>query len=409
MAARGQEVVDLLGHDAAIGDLHGHGGAGGGGPGDHVVEGHVGGHVLHGHIDPAVQTAGAADAQLGRDVQQIGVFEGGALGLAEIQDLPDGIADDELRLLDVLQVDAEAAGEPVVEPDHVGVARGEEHGAVARHLHQLAAEGPGLLGTGALPLGIGHVVHARGPPHQGGLVVPLHLAGDAALAVEGGAGLGIDVAVAGGVDDDLGEDRLAPGLALEDDALDLLALHDGLGAPAVEQHFDIGLLLDHQVHLDLQLLRVIGGGAGQHLFRAEAGGAEGDLLPLADEDGIVFADVVQPGAEIGFRRGLVQAGEPLLLDAPDHGVILPAEGGHYQHIAPGDVAAEVAVALHEDDLRIPVGPGCRDGRAVARRAAAHDQDVAFPVDRQFIGCFPIDFAHAISFLSDLNYTVNIYK
>ena len=49
---------------------------------------------------------------------------------------------------------------------------------------------------------------------------------------------GEDVAVSRGVDDDLGQDGLAPGLALEDHAPDLVALLDRRHHPGVEQQGD---------------------------------------------------------------------------------------------------------------------------------------------------------------------------
>jgi len=55
------------------------------------------------------------------------------------------------------------------------------------------------------------------------------------------AGEGVEIAVAGAVDDALGENRLAAFLALEHHALHRAAFDDGRGRPAVQ----------HQVHLVL--------------------------------------------------------------------------------------------------------------------------------------------------------------
>ena len=61
------------------------------------------------------------------------------------------------------------------------------------------------------------------------------------VGVELGPGAGEHVAVAGGVDHDLGEDRLAPGLALEDHALGGAVLDQRPRGPGVEHDPHAGL------------------------------------------------------------------------------------------------------------------------------------------------------------------------
>ena len=163
------------------------------------------------------------------------------------------------------------------------------------------------------------------------------------------------------------------------------------------------MLQEHLVHFDLQLIGLkihrphqLGG-----LAPAEAAPADTvmDGAPGVQLQRIGLADLVQ-GGRPDCAGNLLQTGEPLLLQAPDEGFVIPAQVGHHDHVAAGDIAAHVAVALHEDDVPC-AGPGCRDGRGVSGSAAAHHQNVALVVNGNFgallqIGQFLL--AHRLSFL-----------
>ena len=131
-------------------------------------------------------------------------------------------------------------------------------------LRGAGGEGGEVLGVCLAPVAEALLIHAADAVDQRGGAA-------AALVVDGGGGggaaLAADVRVAGGVDDDLGEDRLAAFLALEQDALARARLHDGLDAPAVVHDADgVGVLSEHDVHLDLELVGL------QHEAVLHAGG-----------------------------------------------------------------------------------------------------------------------------------------
>jgi len=167
--------------------------------------------------------------------------------------------------------------------------------------------------------------------------------------LELGAGSGEEVAVAGGIDDHLGEDRLPAGLALEDRPGHVVALRDGVHAPAVQEHLDLGFF-DHFDHQVLDGLGVHGG--------------------------------VDPRAAVDDRAvHLVEAAHHLLADAlADLLAGLEDVPDDHEHEAAGPEAAEVAVALDEGHVR--AGPPGGNGGAHARRSAPDHQHVGAVQDRQ---------------------------
>ena len=145
-----------------------------------------------------------------------------------------------------------------------------------------------------------------------------------------GAGAVGDVGIAGGVDHPPGQDRLAPGLRLGDDARHPVAIHDRGGEGPVEHWMDAGLL-DERVGDQLEPLRV---------------------------------ELVRLRLTLGNRRahrcgaGLEFATDTVGLDG-----FLVAIPGHSLDADGGDVAAEAPEPLDQSDLHA----GAR--RAKRRRQA----------------------------------------
>ena len=104
------------------------------------------------------------------------------------------------------------------------------------------------------------------------------------------------------------------------------------------------------------------------------------------EHGIYLADVLHARAVGRAGGGLLHAVEPLLLKTAHEGQGLPAELRDHEDVVAGDVAAGVAVALHEDDL-FAARAGGGDGGAVAGGARSDDEHVAFGVDFYVDGGF----------------------
>ena len=344
--------------------------------------GKIGGahHVL------AHQAAADAGAQLRRDIVEVRVAEGHGHGLAQIvQYVPHGAAGVHLGLRLILDLRAVPVGVPAVDPTDVVLVAGHGQAAEPGHPGQTQAQGGHLVRVGAAPLVEQVPVDAADPPHQGGGVGAGHLVGH---ALAGGAGPGVQVAVAGGVDHDLGKDRLAALLALVDHTLDPAAFQNGAHAHAVAHDPDGVLVLQkHFVHLDLQLIGLKVDGTHQAGRLAAAVAVPADAVvegaPGMKQGRVGAAHLVQSGG--GHRAGdLAQAGKPLLLKAADKGFVIPGEVGDHDHIAAGHIAAHIAVALQQDDVFGPC-PGGGNGGGVAGRAAADHQDVAFLLDRQ-LGC-----------------------
>jgi hypothetical protein len=141
------------------------------------------------------------------------------------------------------------------------------------------------------------------------LVVALSLGEDAVLAVTAPE-LRIEVADAGAVEDELREDRLTAGLALEDDALDRVADHIVL-VPQHEQPLDFGQLLYHQ---SISLLSCCGsklGSASGSSCRRSASCRQHEAPAVHEIGGRIPASSMR-GADVGVVA-FCPTVEPLLL------------------------------------------------------------------------------------------------
>ena len=128
----------------------------------------------------------------------------------------------------------------------------------------------------------------------------------------------------------LGQYSLAPFLGIEDDALADSAFHDGIGAPAVVEDSDtVAQLAQHQVHLDLKLVGLHHKAVTDAGIWA-AGGATG-IGPLFHHFGVGAAGQIVGRAPDG-PRDFGQAGEPLLLDAPDIGFCVEGKAGDQKDV-----------------------------------------------------------------------------
>ena len=110
-----------------------------------------------------------------------------------------------------------------------------------------------------------------------------------------------------------------------------------------------------------------------------------DGAPGIQLEGVGFADFLQRGGA-DSAGNFLQTGEPLLLQAPDKGLVVPAQVGNHDDVAAGDIAAHVAVALHEDDV-LGTGTGRRNGCGMAGSAAAHNQNITFVIYGNFTALF----------------------
>ena len=157
------------------------------------------------------------------DVEHVAVLEAGQVGADVVHGLADPVAGRELGLGQGRRVGAVEAGHVRgVAPDHAGdggLQPPQLPGAAEQAL-DLAVDGAGLLRVLLLERLRGVGVDAAEPEDQRDEVVVLDVAG---------AGPGGDVDVAGGVDDDVAEDRLRAGLGLADDALHRAVLDDRAG------------------------------------------------------------------------------------------------------------------------------------------------------------------------------------
>ena len=161
----------------------------------------------------------------------------------------------------------------------------------------------------------------------------------------------------------------------------------------MEEDLDVLLLLDHGVHLELELVGLdIEGAQGNVgiLALVDAGFVQ---LVLSADVRIVLADVRIVGADVALGSVLLKTGEPLFEVAADKRIGTPVERGDKEDVAPGDVAAEEAVALHEDDGGVRVRSGGRNGGGMSGSAAADDKYVAFVVDGQLVCLFDVGLAH----------------
>ena len=153
------------------------------------------------------------------------------------------------------------------------------------------------------------------------------------------------------------------------------------------------VLQKHFVHFDFQLVRLKVDRAHQlrRLAAAEAAAADGivDGTPAIKLQRVRFADLLQRGGT-DSAGDFGKAGEPLLLQAADKGLIVPAQVGDHDDIAAGDIAAHIAIAFHEDDV-LGACAGCGNGCGVARGTAAHYQNVTLGIYRNFTVLFQISF------------------
>ena len=397
MAAGAEQILHLLGQNGAVRNLHRAAVidlADGGMPGDDVIVLFGKGKVVGRHDVLALQTAGAAVAQLGRDIIEIGVAEGLGDRLAQVvDDFTDSVPGSDLGLGLIRHGGAIHVGVPVVDPAHVVLVGGQGEAAKARDFGKRGAQGGQCLGPGAFP-GLELIpVDACHTPDQGGV-------GGAGLAVGksgiGRAGLAENIAVAGGVDDHLGHHDLAAFLGLEGHALDGASFHDGAAAPGVVHDADgIFVLQEHLIHLDLELvgLKVYSAHEAGWLgpLKAAAADAVVDGLPGVHHHGIGGADVVKRRSP--HRAGdLLEAGKPLLLQAAYKAPVVPGEVRYHDHIAAGHVTAGVAVALHQDDV-LAAGSCRSNSGGVPGCAGPNHQHVAAVVDFQLSRSFGIGILH----------------
>ena len=180
---------------------------------------------------------------------------------------------------------------------------------------------------------------------------------------ERAAGLRDDVEVAGCVHDDLGEDRAAPLLALEDRAADGAFVVDRGDDPGVQQH-PHSLADEELVGRDLEPLRVDHRGAADGL--AERGQALAPVrhllrvgrapqLRAGPGEGSLGQPVQQLGTDAGDDRGAFPIGHPV---DPDH------QSARRE-------ATEVAVPLDEGHP-LAEAPRRDRGRRAGRTAADHE-------------------------------------
>ena len=156
------------------------------------------------------------------------------------------------------------------------------------------------------------------------------------------------VAVAAGIDHHVGQDRLAPGLRLEDDAPDAVAFDDRVGSPHVEEQihprFEDHLVQDLPHHLG-----VVGDRITNAALRRGAAPDEAPASVLLHQRRIV-------GPPVGSRRGKGAAGsrhplDELLAQAPDHRPPLAiVERQEQRDQAAGGQTAEGSVALDQRHL-----------------------------------------------------------
>lgn len=195
---------------------------------DAVVEAHALHHVFLGHHILAFQQAGLAHAGLRGHVDDEAPLEAGQLAAHEVDQCVDVLAAHDFRARQVFDLEPVDAGHVrAVAPDHAGQGRLHPPDAprAAQHALDLAIKlGIGLWFLALVALGrLG--VHATQAEHGGG---------DVAVADVRRAGRSGDVQVAGGVDHHVRQDRLAAVLGFADDALDPVAVDQGLREPGMQ-------------------------------------------------------------------------------------------------------------------------------------------------------------------------------
>ncbi len=256
VTARSQKILHLLGQNGTVGDLDGgivvervHSAV----PGNAIVVLLGEGPVVGGDDVLAHYTVRAAGAQLRCDVVEIGVVEYlGAIFAVILHHFPQLDAGAHLGGGLIGDLGAVTPGLPVIHPAHIVSWPGDHGGAEAVDVRQTLSQRPGGVTVLGSPLVEGFFAESADAVDQ-------RRGGAAALVVDsrggGSAGEPAEVGIAGGVDDHLGQHGLAPFLGIEDDALADIAFHDGIGAPAVVEDSDaVAKLIEHHVHLDLELV-----------------------------------------------------------------------------------------------------------------------------------------------------------
>ena len=182
-------------------------------------------------------------------------------------------------------------------------------------------------------------IHAGDLEHQrGGLHAAVALAADVVLHT-GERG---NVAIAGGIDDDPGQNGAAAGFVLHDHAFDGVTFHDRLGGEGVHEH--------------------VGAGFFQHLDPGK------DVVARIDLHG-TFAL-----AKVIFQGVFMQH---FFVEPAVHGA------GVVAHHAGGAHAAGRVQGVHQQRLRAQAGG--HDRRGAARRTGAQNQNIYFPADRNLNG------------------------
>ncbi len=196
------------------------------------------------------------------------------------------------------------------------------------------------------------------------------------LQLERLPGGGEHVAVAAGVDDDLGRDGLLAGLVLDNHRPDGALFHHRLAGPGVVENTDAGLL-QHLVGGEDELVWLEGHGVAYTV-----GAAAPDQPPA----GVALH---QPGVRVVplLPGRVVNGAAPLhpvhdLLAEAGHGLAASAvvHGEEQDDEAAAGQAAQVSEALHQHDLGAVAGG--RGGRGQSGGAPSHHQHVGLGRDGQ---------------------------
>ena len=203
-----------------------------------------------------------------------------------------------------------------------------------------------------------------------------------------GPGQSENIAVTRGVDNDLGEDRMAAFFALDEHTANLVALLDGSDPPRVQTQIHPPVL-DHLQRRKLEHLRVDHGGPGNHSVERCI-----SVLPVRDQLGIRRSPQLVRRAQQPFLRHAV---EEIVGKTCDH--LPPGPIRHAidpQNESTGRHATEMAVALHQNG--VCAHSGCRGGGSRACRTPTNDQDIAFRGNRDLSSGLQNGSAHTPSLL-----------
>ena len=195
------------------------------------------------------------------------------------------------------------------------------------------------------------------------------------VGLEGGGRAGDQVGIACRVDHHLGEHGVATLLALEDRALDDIALQDRGGGPGVQQQARLGL--GHHLHGErLEGFRVDRRRPGDDAMEGRRA-----LCPVGRRSGVLGAPVGPLGS---LNRLLGQAVHQVLGEPTDNVPTRPVRHAvDPDDEAAGGEAAQVIVALDQQDVGAQAGGS--DGRSRPGRTAADDQNVGLGEHRDLAG------------------------